>query len=355
MVSSIRIIEFNPKKIKEDLLNSYLDLLDGIHKETFPDENPKYSRVSRKKALLADNPLLDYYYWLMIQETDNGEKVIGGSLFYIANEKNPIYEENNRYAWFWLYVAKEHRRKAYGTQLLEKLVTKAATIKNLTILQTYSFMEAGWAFCDYFNGELALEGAQSRLKFDEVDWELMKKWVKDGEIKAKENNTKLLIFEKVPEEIEKQYAEFYTEILNLVPFEGLEERRKETVESMRQKEKEFKERGIRWITMLTQEADGAISGITEMEYFSDEPYLIEQELTGVGIKFRGRGLGKWLKAAMLLYIKENLTEVHTVNTGNADSNAPMLSINHKMGFKRYLVEKCYKFNSNQLLNKLNNK
>ena len=31
----------------------------------------------------------------------------------------------------------------------------------------------------------------AELKFDEVNWELMKKWVKDGEIKGKENKTKL--------------------------------------------------------------------------------------------------------------------------------------------------------------------
>ena len=352
MEASIKIIEINPKKISEELLNSFLDLLDEIHKEIHPDEDPKHSRVSRKKALLSDKPILDYYYWLAIQQKAAGEKVIGGALFYTANEKNPIYDENNRYAWFWLDIAKEHRRKTYGTQLLKEIVTKVNSIKNLNTLQTYSFTEAGWAFCENLNGELSLEGAQSRLKFEEVDWELMKKWVKEGENKAKENKTKLLIIEKIPEEIEKQYAEFYTEILNLVPFEGLEERRIETIESLREKEKEFKERGIRRLTMLTQEADGAISGITEMEYYTDEPYLIEQELTGVGLKYRSRGLGKWLKAAMLLHIKENLPEVRTVNTGNADSNAPMLSINHKMGFKRYLVEKCYKFNTSKLLERI---
>ncbi|MGC9779756.1 MAG: GNAT family N-acetyltransferase [Candidatus Heimdallarchaeota archaeon] len=353
METSNKIIEFDPKRISEDLLNSYLDLLDGIHKENFPDEDPKYSRVSRKKVLLSDYPLLDYYYWLMIQQTETEEKVIGGALFYVANEKNPAFEENNRYAWFWLDIAKEHRRKTYGTQLLKKLVTKAVTLKNLTTLQTFSFMEAGWAFCEYFNGELALEGAQNRLKFEDVDWELMKNWVKEGEKIAKKNNVKLLFFEEIPEEIVKSYADFYTEIMNLVPLEGLEERRIETVESLRLKEKHFKERGIRCFTMITQEANGAISGLTDMQYSHDEPYLVEQDLTGVGLNYRGRGLGKWLKAAMLLYLRENFPEVRIVNTGNADSNMPMLSINERMGFKRFLVEKCYKFNINLLLTRLN--
>ncbi|MHA1557057.1 MAG: GNAT family N-acetyltransferase [Candidatus Heimdallarchaeota archaeon] len=355
MKANIKIIEVNPKKISEELLNSFLDLLDDIHKEIYPDEDPKHSRVSRKKSLLSDKPLLDYYYWLVIHQTTTGEKVIGGALFYTAIEKNPIYDENNRYAWFWADVAKEHRRKTYGTQLLKEMVTKAISLGNLTTLQTFSFTDAGWAFCENFNGELALEGTQNRLKFEDVDWELMKNWVKEGEKIAKKNKIKLLFFEKVPEEIVKSYADFYTEIMNLVPLEGLEDRNKETVESLRLKEKNYKERGIRCFTMITQEADGAISGLTDMQYSPDEPFLIDQDLTGVSLNYRGRGLGKWLKAAMLLYLRENYPEVRTINTGNADSNAPMLSINEQMGFKRYLVEKCYKFNVNQLLSKLNNK
>ena len=41
---------------------------------------------------------------------------------------------------------------------------------------------------------------------------------------------------------------------------------------------------------------------------------------------------KWLKAAMLLHIRNTFPKVTIVTTDNATSNAPMLSINERLGF-----------------------
>lgn len=47
---------------------------------------------------------------------------------------------------------------------------------------------------------------------------------------------------------------------------------------------------------------------------------------------RGQGLGKWLKAAVLLDLPGEFPGVQRVRTGNADSNAAMLGINRALGF-----------------------
>ena len=85
--------------------------------------------------------------------------------------------------------------------------------------------------------------------------------------------------------------------------------------------------------MFTVEEDGEISGLTEMEYNPGLKTMITQGLTGVKEKHRGRGLGKWLKSAILLQVKEQYPEVKTVRTENVTTNAPMLSINNRLGFK----------------------
>jgi GNAT superfamily N-acetyltransferase len=121
---------------------------------------------------------------------------------------------------------------------------------------------------------------------------------------------------------------------------------------LRKNEINHKERGFNWLILVTKEKDGTLSGLTEIFSFPDTPHWIAQELTGVLPKYTGRGLGKWLKAEMLLYIKENLPKTIYIQTGNAEHNAPMVSINERMGFRRHLSEKCYKIKLKELEKKL---
>ncbi|MGB1286118.1 MAG: hypothetical protein ACPG7F_06260 [Aggregatilineales bacterium] len=88
-------------------------------------------------------------------------------------------------------------------------------------------------------------------------------------------------------------------------------------------------------TKITREPDGVISGMTDINYTPDRGHKIFQGLTGVQDHQRGRGLGKWLKANMLLYIRENYPDVEFIETDNAASNDAMLSISMRMGFEVY--------------------
>ena len=92
--------------------------------------------------------------------------------------------------------------------------------------------------------------------------------------------------------------------------------------------------------------------MTEILHDPREAYRIMQDLTGVLPEYRGRGLGKWLKAQMLFHIKENYPDTKVIVTGNADANAPMLSINERIGFKRYRSGSMYKLQINEVTKKL---
>ncbi|MEO1166043.1 MAG: GNAT family N-acetyltransferase, partial [Chloroflexota bacterium] len=64
--------------------------------------------------------------------------------------------------------------------------------------------------------------------------------------------------------------------------------------------------------------------------------------------FRGRKIGKWLKADMMLHIREVYPDAEYVSTGNADVNSAMLAINEKMGFQLYKPQVVYKLDVSAL-------
>lgn len=49
--------------------------------------------------------------------------------------------------------------------------------------------------------------------------------------------------------------------------------------------------------------------------------------------YRRRGLGRWLKVALLDKVRAELPQAQVIETGTAASNVPMLSLNRELGFR----------------------
>jgi ribosomal protein S18 acetylase RimI-like enzyme len=79
---------------------------------------------------------------------------------------------------------------------------------------------------------------------------------------------------------------------------------------------------------------------------------VRQLFTGVDPATRGRGLGKWIKAAMLLQVRETHPETVYVTTENAGSNDAMLAINHRLGFRLVREATTYQIGLEELRRKL---
>lgn len=71
------------------------------------------------------------------------------------------------------------------------------------------------------------------------------------------------------------------------------------------------------------------------------PERMHQQLTGVAPAWRGQGLAKAVKASMLRMVHARHPEVTTTITWNANVNAPMLSINQRLGFGVYRQENAF--------------
>ena len=128
-----------------------------------------------------------------------------------------------------------------------------------------------------------------------------------------------------------------------------------TPESRRHDESMFKEKGYLWTTKITREENGSISGLTEIFYHPEIPNMVEQELTGVLPEYRDRGLGKWLKAAMVFYVKKTYPSIEYIQTGNANNNEVMNAINKRVGFKPVCDQYLIKLDTNTIQEKLKKK
>jgi GNAT superfamily N-acetyltransferase len=87
------------------------------------------------------------------------------------------------------------------------------------------------------------------------------------------------------------------------------------------------------VLAAVHDADGAVAGFTEVELWDWTPARSEQADTAVVAAHRGRGLGLWLKAAMLRQLRDERPDVTGLLTGNAAGNSPMLRINERLGYR----------------------
>ena len=107
-----------------------------------------------------------------------------------------------------------------------------------------------------------------------------------------------------------------------------------TPESRRRAEAKNIEDGVKALSAIIIE-DNKICGMTELTYDIENPKTIYQGLTGVLEPYRGRGFGKFLKAALLIRMSEVNDKAEFIETGNNKDNIAMLAINKAMGFEEY--------------------
>ncbi len=339
------IKEFVPQDVSDDFWDIYFEFIFANSKYDNPDDPlpNKEAVIQRQK-----HQQVDYIVKRWIGVTPDN-KVIAWAGFGTSAENASDYEQNKDKCNVAIRVHHDYYRKGIGTEMLKTLVYKAIEHKIRTI-ETGTNHDSGRAFLKHFGAQLTIEGAENRLEIKDVDWKLMKEWIDKRQINA--NDVIIESFEECPDNILNEYAEMFTEALNMQPLGETEQRANLDGEAIRLREKRLKEIGRKQYTLITREKDGRVSGLTEIEYDSREAHVVRQELTAVRPEFRGRGLGKWLKAQMIFYIKENYPEAEMVSTGNAEGNAPMLSINKRMGFKKYKGGEAYKFKIKEISKKL---
>jgi len=93
--------------------------------------------------------------------------------------------------------------------------------------------------------------------------------------------------------------------------------------------------------LVVLNAGDALVAVCDASWDRRFPDRVYQALTAVAAPWRGKGLAKAVKAAMLLALRQRRPEVTMLITTNAQANAPMLSINRRLGFEVHREECTY--------------
>jgi GNAT superfamily N-acetyltransferase len=265
-------------------------------------------------------------------EPSHPDTIAGLLTFYFVPEGAPSYEEKKDEAVVEVEVLGPYRRAGIGLRLLQKAL-ELADEYDRSLLVGHAAEEDGTAFLKAVGAHFARTSRESRLSLGTLDWEMVERWARAGPLRSLE--TSLHWFgNHLDDEYLEPYAALFTEVFNDAPRGELDTGDLiVTPKSLRDWEARADASGERNILAVSREADGVLSGMTEMGYWAEQKTMIHQFMTGVGRPYRGRGLGKWLKAAMLLKVREEYPQVDVVVTDNATTNAAMLAINNRLGFK----------------------
>ena len=228
-------------------------------------------------------------------------------------------------------VGAAYRRRGIGTALLREIVADAAAQGRVTVADDQVRLGRPgelWARAVGFTN--TQRNRWQMLHVAEVDRALWDVPVPAGFRLEQWTHA-------APESIVAEFAAARNAIADAPTGESSSYRESEwTVERVRRAEADLRETGdeLRFVVAV-HEATGDVAGFTGMRVQPDRMDLCWQRDTAVVAGYRGLGLGRVVKAAMMRRLVADFPDLEKVVTNNAADNVHMLRVNEQIGYTHY--------------------
>jgi GNAT superfamily N-acetyltransferase len=317
-----RVEQIDTRTAPEATLRALNDLYDEWDLEWRPSE-PMTPMAQRLVHWRHVGEFVDVPRWII---SEDGRVVATAGLFLYRTQ-----DLENSFGW--VYVRPDWRGQGLGKALLSPTVDYAIGDGR----KRYMTVEPAGGTHTFWPERIGIKAVYnervSQLRTADVDRALMREWIVRASERAEDYEIRLLR-SPIPDEFVKK-AVNVAGVMNNAPLEDLEEDPIElTVEEWRQLEDSESKRQREILGYFAvHKPTGDFVGYTNVAYQNLHPKLAYQWDTGVDPAHQNRGLGRWLKAAMIELLLDQYPAIEVIETENAESNDPMLNINVAMGYK----------------------
>lgn len=332
---TIGIEPFVPHEVSGEQLEALADLENTIVAEQRPGDPPRSVAYVRTR----------YQSWTHFTDEERrhwwalrGGLPVGHAMTAVRRTG-----DNPHVMFVDLRVAPQARRQGVARRLLRCVVDAARSADRRSLVAEVQGREPladlpGTAFGYAIGARPRREEHFNRLAIDDVEPSLLEAWLEQGPRRSPE--MRLVWWEgTVPEQDLEGMADVVSRTSAGEPTDDLDiEPMTFSAASIRHWMQAMDREGRQaHIAAAKHEPSDVLAGYTMMTTDPTNPTVFDQFGTGVLPEFRRRGLGRWLKAAMLQRMVRLYPERREVRTGNADSNAAMLAINRALGFRPWVA------------------
>jgi GNAT superfamily N-acetyltransferase len=295
-----------------------------IAAELHPDD-PVLSDEEWEFEMRRADPLWEARHWLAL----DGPDVAGFAGAWFRRAGSPNAEEHARHLKCSGDVAATTRRKGVGTRLLQPIHALMHALDK-TVLTLSAENDPGHAFLERIGAAAKLRTTESRTLLDDLDWSRLRRW----EDAARNLGLTWECYAgRVPRETLAALLPGFTALVADIPLGSLDTPPiRLEIESYDQWYDSMERTAGTHHLVVLRDPEGAVIAMSEAAWDSRSPKVAHQIFTAVARPWRGRGLARAIKAAVLRQIRAASPGAREVRTFNADGNAPILSVNRRLGF-----------------------